>query len=55
MLTALSVARDCGMVEQNAKVIVINVEMDKKDKNRKPAISFSIVNKQVCVAFILCT
>ncbi|XP_021950610.1 probable cation-transporting ATPase 13A3 isoform X2 [Folsomia candida] len=47
MLTALSVARDCGMVEQNAKVIVINVEMDKKDKNRKPAISFSIVNKQI--------
>ena len=45
MLTALSVARECGMIEQNGKVIVINAEID--DKDRKPSLSFSIVNKQV--------
>ncbi len=48
MLTALSVARECGMIEQNAKVIVINVDMDvKSEKDRKPSITFTVANKQV--------
>lgn len=46
MLTALSVARDCGMIEQCAKVIVINMDLD-GSKDRKPSITFTLANKQV--------
>jgi len=51
MLTALSVARECGMIEPRGKVVVINAETDNSTKDckssRKPSITFSLANKQV--------
>jgi hypothetical protein len=56
MLTALSVARECGMVESKAKVVVINAETDNSGRDskpsRKPSITFSLANKQVGYAFL---
>lgn len=58
MLTALSVARECGMVEAKDRVIVINTEVDSFAKDlklmRKPSISFSLVNKQVRTTATIC-
>ena len=48
MLTAISVARECGMLESTDKVIVLSAEDDNKEA-KIPSLSYKLANKVVSI------
>lgn len=48
MLTAVSVARECGMLESTDKVIVLSAE-DGNKESKLPKLSYKLANKVVSI------
>jgi len=53
MLTAVSVARECGLLEKTEKVIMVTTDTDSssirysEDEEERPPLTFSLANKSV--------
>jgi len=47
MLTAISVAKECGMLEASDKVIVLSTESGSEFRDRIPKVQYTVANKMV--------